>query len=197
MHFEEPFPHTVIDGFLTPRVLSEINNQWPCEEEFEKEAGAFQIKWNTPKLPPAAASVVSSINTADIESITGLDNIFPDPDLVGAGLHCIPSGGFLKMHVDFNGHPYQKWTRKVNVLIYVNQSWDVDWGGDLVLGWKQSKRIAPMPGRAVIFETGEETWHGHPEKLACPKHLQRRSIAVYFYQDGCPIEKEHTTVYRK
>jgi hypothetical protein len=41
--------------------------------------------------------------------------------------------------------------------------------------------VAPIANRAVVFTTGEDTWHGHPEPLRCPLDRSRRSLAIYYY----------------
>jgi len=191
---ETPFRHAVIDGFLSAEVVSRINAEWP--DDWDKEDGSYQNKWNTQDLPSTAQAVTDSIDIARIERITGITGLMPDPDLCGAGLHCIPRGGFLKMHCDFNAHP-NGWHRRVNVLIYLNEIWEKAWGGYLSLGKAQQKEIAPIGGRCVIFETNENTWHGHPEPLACPDNKQRRSLALYYYTKEPPAEPPHSTVYVK
>lgn len=193
--FSSPFPHAVIDGFLSHDAVRRINAEWP--DEWLKEDGSFNKKWSTSNLPPMAACVARWIDVRKIEAVTGVDGLFADPELFGAGLHCIPRGGFLKMHVDFNQHP-KGWHRRVNVLIYLNERWNDSWNGHLQLGLGDSaKRIAPIGGRCVIFETNDQSWHGHPELLACPEDAQRRSLALYFYTREPPTEEAHSTIYRK
>jgi hypothetical protein len=193
--FRKPFPHAVIDGFLNPAEVREINAQWP--DEWLKEDGSFNKKWSTSKLPPPAERIARSIDIGKIEEVTGISGLFSDPELFGAGLHCIPAGGFLKMHVDFNQHP-KGWHRRVNVLIYLNEFWNDSWNGHLQLGLgSDAKRIMPIGGRCVIFETNEQSWHGHPERLACPENMQRRSLALYFYTREPPVGEAQTTIYRK
>jgi Rps23 Pro-64 3,4-dihydroxylase Tpa1-like proline 4-hydroxylase len=86
----------------------------------------------------------------------------------------------------------------VNVLIYLNERWENSWGGHLQLGIDDNaKNIAPIGGRCVIFETNEQSWHGHPDPLACPEDIQRRSLALYFYTKEPPSGEAHTTIYRK
>jgi hypothetical protein len=68
-----------------------------------------------------------------VEKVTKIQGLFADPELFGAGLHCIPRKGFLNMHVDFNAHP-KGWHRRVNVLIYLNEEWRDEWNGHLQLG---------------------------------------------------------------
>jgi hypothetical protein len=193
--FESPFPHAVIDGFLTHGQIEALNAEWP--EQWTKEEGKFNRKWSTSRLPPEADRISRSIDIGKVEEVTGISGLFADPELFGAGLHCIPRGGFLKMHVDFNQHP-KGWHRRVNVLIYLNERWSDAWNGHLQLGFGEgSKRIAPIGGRCVIFETNDQSWHGHPELLACPEDVQRRSLALYFYTRDPPAAEAHSTIYRK
>lgn len=189
-----PFPHTVIDGFLSPEMVARINREWP--QDWHREDGRFNRKWSTEQLPPSALEAAGMVDVAMVEQAVGIKGLFPDPDRFGAGLHCIPRGGFLKMHVDFNKHP-KGWHRRANVLIYLNERWEDSWGGHLQLGVKRAVKIAPIGGRCVIFETNDETWHGHPEPLNCPEDVQRRSMAMYFYTKNAPNGEAHTTIYRR
>jgi hypothetical protein len=42
-------------------------------------------------------------------------------------------------------------------------------------------RVEPLFGRAVIFNTDLDSFHGHPDPLNCPPDRSRRSIATYYY----------------
>lgn len=191
--FDTPFPHAVIEDFLNPEVVREINRTWPAE--WLKKSGRTSVKWHTSNLPVAARDVVDSIDIGMVERITGIQGLIADPELFGAGLHCIPAGGYLKMHIDFNAHP-RGWHRRVNLLIYLNETWEEEWGGHLQLGRQDPVLISPIGGRCVIFETNDQSWHGHPKPLACPDHIQRRSLALYFYTPEPPAEAAHTTIYK-
>ena len=48
----KPFPHTVIDGFLSPELVARINREWP--QDWLKEQGKYNFKWSAQELPPAA-----------------------------------------------------------------------------------------------------------------------------------------------
>lgn len=194
MKYDQPFPHTIIDNFIDTETVAQINGEWP--EEWLKEEGKANCKWSTTKLPETAARVARSIDIRMVEAATGIAKLKADPGLFGGGLHCIPRGGFLKTHVDFNRHP-NGWHRRVNLLIYLNQEWRDEWGGHLELGLEERKKIAPIGGRCVIFETNDTTWHGHPEPLNCPEDVQRRSMALYYYTKRGPLQQPHTTIYRK
>ena len=127
--------------------------------------------------------------------------LIPDPwfpkRLWGGGLHEIEQGGFLGMHVDFNVHPENVY-RRANLLLYLNRNWE--WGGALQLTDElESKVVSIRPefNTAVLFETSDKSWHGHPEPLDCPDDVTRKSIAVYYYtREGKP-NKAHSTIYRE
>lgn len=197
MQFDQPIKHFIFDDLIDTEVIDEINNEWPVDSNFQKEYGSFQEKWNTQNLPKSASDLVGLSPASWVKEVTGTEyDIFLDADLIGAGLHSCPVGGFLNMHVDFNKHPTMNWTRRFNVLIYLNKSWGESWGGDLYLGRDMAKKIAPMPGRVVLFETDESSWHGHPLRLKCPEDVQRRSLALYYYSYGQPSQP-HSTIYVK
>lgn len=193
----EPFPHCVIDGFISPELVREINSQWPSHFSGIKKKEA--IKQHTQQLPEAASRLADYMNSRimceRLAKMAGIPILLPDNGLNGGGLHSIPRGGHLGIHVDFNklGDLY----RRMNVLIYLNEDWK--WGGDLEL-WddKCVKSISPIAGRAVIFSTSETSWHGHPTPLDCPPDRQRRSIAFYYYSTQPPkgCGKRHSTIYR-
>ncbi|MDP2141279.1 MAG: 2OG-Fe(II) oxygenase [Gammaproteobacteria bacterium] len=191
--FETPFPHVVIEDFLSQEVVRQINQDWPTN--WTKKSGKTSVKWHTQRIPDSARSVIESIDVALVEKATGISGLFADSDLYGAGLHCIPRGGYLKTHIDYNVHP-KGWHRRVNLLIYLNERWEDSWGGHLQLGLENPKLIAPIGGRCVIFETNDQSWHGHPAPLDCPADVQRRSLALYYYTPEPPQAKAHTTIYK-
>ena len=46
------------------------------------------------------------------------------------------------------------------------------------------KKITPIFNKVVIFSTTNTSFHGHPDPLACPENLSRKSIALYYYSNG-------------
>ena len=126
-----------------------------------------------------------------LQEITSIkEKLIPDKELNGGGLHEIKSGGYLKIHTDFNKHPNIDLDRRVNILIYLNKNWENDYGGDLQL-WdknmeKCEKKIFPFFNTMVIFSTNDFSNHGHPEPINCPKDISRKSIALYYFSKGRP-----------
>lgn len=193
---------TVIDDFFSPEWVRKINEEWPQEDAWQKKSCSTSMKWSASNLPPFVAGLVQRCTKLPdgyfvkiAEQYTAIENLIPDNELFGAGLHCIPQGGFLNMHIDFNKHP-KGWHRRVNMLVYLNENWQPEWGGQLQLGCDNPIMIDPIAGRCVIFETTEDSWHGHPEPLKCPADRQRRSLALYFYTKEPPPTAAHSTIYR-
>lgn len=114
-------------------------------------------------------------------------------DVYGGGMHLSGPGAHLDVHRDFNRHPATGWRRRANMLVYLNEGWQPDWGGVLELG--HTERVAPEMGRLVVFECGPESWHGHPTPIVDGRW--RRSLAAYFYDpsDVVADAEFHDTVW--
>jgi Rps23 Pro-64 3,4-dihydroxylase Tpa1-like proline 4-hydroxylase len=188
-----PFPHIVIDDFLPADVLRQVLADFPTTEgkaffDRDQERFKFQLSPND-SSSAVVRNLFAELNgeafLAFLEEMTGIAGLIPDPHFVGGGLHETKTGGHLGIHADFNIHEELKLERKLNLLIYLNEDWSDEFGGALEL-WDRSmqaceKKVAPVFGRAVVFNTALDSFHGHPDPLACPPERSRRSIATYYY----------------
>ncbi len=211
----DPFRHIVIDDFFAVDYAAQMLDQFPPFERgnARNEAGELGNKSTVEKirgLGPAYAALddlVQSRGFLDlIGRITGIDDLLYDPWYFGGGTHENRQGQDLDAHVDFNRHPVQRWHRRLNLIVYLNQEWRDEWGGSLQLHSDPRSAddriiaITPKFNRAVIFETTETSWHGFP-RIALPAHKQaltRKSVALYFYTRERPIEETagtHSTIY--
>ncbi|HEY9035902.1 MAG TPA: 2OG-Fe(II) oxygenase [Pseudomonadales bacterium] len=216
-----PFPHIAIDDFLSTQTVHELVRAFPdikkqesqYGDELRMDDGSFaqrEKRWlSSPvAVKPVIRRLYWELNSADflecLELLTGIDGLIPDPHLFGGGLHETRTGGYLNVHADFNKHPWFRLDRRLNLLIYLNPDWQAAWGGDLEL-WERDlsacvKRISPIAGRAVLFSTTRDSFHGHPHPLACPDHVTRKSLALYYYSHGRPAHEdatEHKTIWQK
>ncbi len=190
-----PFPHIALDDFLAPEVAhAAVAEVEPVDREHwvnyvhaneRKFANTDPDTWG-PTLHAVWEELTSPRFLRFLSGLTGVDGLVADPSLEGAGLHQTRAGGFLNIHADFTVHPHeQNWHRRVNLLVYLNEDWHPEYGGDLEL-WSRDMRtrvevVAPVANRAVVFTTGSDTWHGHPDPLRCPPDRARRSLAIYYY----------------
>lgn len=188
-----PFPHIVIDDFLDPAPLRSVLQDFPSNKDKEyfdrdQERLKFQFDPNESSshiIRNLFAELNGQAFLGFLEELTGIDGLLPDPSFEGGGLHETKRGGHLGVHADFNVNERLKVERRLNLLIYLNEDWADDYGGCLELWDKQMQKCAvsvkPVLGRAVIFNTALDSFHGHPDPLNCPPERSRRSIATYYY----------------
>ncbi|MDX1477127.1 MAG: 2OG-Fe(II) oxygenase [Saprospiraceae bacterium] len=193
-----PFAHVIVDDFCSESALRQVSAAFPSIGDphwihyfhyNEKKHGLNKLD----ALPQPARALIEEMHSPDfvgfLSDLTGFDALKCDPDLEGGGLHQSERGGFLRIHADFLSHPHRPaWQRRLNVLLYLNESWDPAYGGDLEF-WTEDMsscqvKISPVFNRCVIFHTHATSFHGHPEPLACPAERTRKSIALYYYTEG-------------
>jgi Rps23 Pro-64 3,4-dihydroxylase Tpa1-like proline 4-hydroxylase len=191
-----PFPHAVIDGFLPEDVADAVLEAFPSPDtmlEWRKGDNTYQRhklgSADIAHFPAALQDLLFSLDSRFmlefLERLTGIPKLISDPYLNGGGIHQIGRGGFLKVHRDYLKHPRFNLDRRINLLLYLNKDWREDYGGHLELWDQEMKhceaRILPVFNRCVIFSTSETSFHGHPDPLACPEGMTRKSVALYYY----------------
>jgi Rps23 Pro-64 3,4-dihydroxylase Tpa1-like proline 4-hydroxylase len=216
-----PFNHIVIDNFLTDDCLStlvgDVSALNPNDAYYsvtsKNNLEYNKFAFNTDVGPTVSAlfkELVSESFIASIERLTKISDIIPnDLTLKGAGVHKIKKDGYLAIHTDFNtyAHPeHGKLDRRINILIYLNPSWEEEYKGHLWLCNSEGpiKKVLPILNRCVIFDTTSNSFHGHPERLLVPtEDIFRTSLACYYYTkntaepndfEGRP-QHEHALIY--
>ena len=203
-----PYPHIVIDNFLTDQTANnalksfELNENWiNCSlvNNYKK----YQLT-NKNFMNETCNQIFDELASKDwlekIENITKINGIFLDRSLDGGGLHQIFNNGSLNVHTDFNSHTiHRSWRRVLNILVYLNKDWQDNYNGSLEL-WDDKvqnkiKSIKPIFNRCVIFKTDKKSFHGHPEKLVLPPHVSRKSIAAYYFVDEKKDLKLYSTYF--
>ena len=117
-------------------------------------------------------------------------------------MHLTGSGGRLDVHVDFNVLEKRKLFRRLNILLYLNPTWQEDWGGQIELWDKDVKTCllssAPSLNRCLIFETSDISYHG-VAAVRAPAEVVRQSFAAYYYTREAPASWDgtaHSTIFR-
>ena len=202
--FAEPFPHIVIDGFLPEPVARLALDHFPLQalasdRVFELGyAGLHKRQILPEECDGWARQLFHFFNSRPmlefLEGLTTIQGLLPDPYFVGGGYHETGRGGKLGIHADFRVNEQLHLERRVNVIIYLNESWSDSYGGHLEL-WSRDmkqkcKEIAPVFNRCVIFNTDATSHHGHPDPLTTPDGVYRRSIALYYYTASRAILNE-------
>lgn len=213
-----PFPYIVIDNFLPYYVLKTCKEEILKHDEWHSDNVDFTKQYQQNKLYypgyntnmedfkrklPITSFLMEYLNSSEfikyLEELTGHPKLFRDPILLGGGIHRIKKNGKLSVHVDYNQHPYTGKKKVLNLLIYLNEFWLKEWEGNLEF-WTVNPpqkfiEVEPIFNRAVIFDI-EDAPHGHPVPLNTPEHIDRYSLALYYFINEKPEEdKKHTVIF--
>lgn len=207
-----PFPYLQLDYLLSPKPLLELLESWPDDAAPWKSSqrGKRSMTLDSGGIPAAGLSVLRELNGERfvncLRAITDIADLRSDPTLGGGGLHETLGGGVLPLHVDFNRQNIEGtlYYRRLNVLLFLNETWKTEWQGLLELAAspkqkpEQRVKIVPLFNRMVIAESSDRSWHGHPHVLRCPAGVTRKSIAAYYYSatPHASYRKDHSTDYR-
>lgn len=213
----KPFRHVAIDDFFQPQVAAGLLNAFPAFDDKRAmdengRVGRKAVNEGVTGLGQAYQALDQLVRgeafRALISRITGIPDLQYDPYYFGGGTHENLHGQGLDAHVDFNFHPKTRQHRRLNLIFYLTEEWNDDWGGSIQLHRDPSLppsqdeivTITPLFNRCVIFETTESSWHGFP-RIDLPddrRDLSRKSFALYYYTDTRPAEElgpEHSTIY--
>ncbi|MBB6225856.1 hypothetical protein FHS79_000007 [Polymorphobacter multimanifer] len=207
----EPFPHIILDNFIDGALLRSLLDEWPSSGErigYERSQERLKFEWqpvnlHTPRLRAFLSEMISVPMLRFLENMTSIPKLIADPHFIGGGLHETRAGGHLGVHADFNIHKPMNVLRRINLLIYLNDDWAPEWNGALELWTRDMSRkvhsALPLMGRAVVFNTDLDSFHGVPDPIACPPDRARRSIALYYYtapEAGLDAVPDRTTVFK-
>src|ERR1700719_2309205 len=192
-----PYPHAVLDDFLSPDVARTLAQSYP-------DPADSTIRWKTHSNQnvahqfvedPSALSlpmrlfadaVISRQFLLFVEALSGIDCLIADPYFIGGGAMVTARDQYLKVHADFNWHHKLQMHRRLNFLLYLTPNWQSDWGGALEMWPKDmerasSKRIVPRFNRAVIFQATDDSNLGQPDPLRTPQGIYRRVFSSFYY----------------
>lgn len=213
----DPFKHVHIPGFLQPSFVAGILQEFPeppGQDKLRNEFGGGSRKHAVHHIRELGSTfqrwddLLKSEEFIDyLAHLTGIEGLIYDPEYHGAGTHNNLDGQGMMTHIDFNLHRTTNYHRRLNLIIYLNDEWQAEWGGSLELHkdpWNpdqdEVKVIPPFLNHAILFETNEYSWHGF-EKIRLPeekKHLSRKSLTVYYYSKTRPateVAPKHGTIY--
>lgn len=196
-----PFYYHIIDNFLEEKTAIKISKEFPqynsdvwfCyDNPLENKKSCNNWYYFGPETYKTLSFLNSSEFIQKLQELTGISRLYPDIGLHGGGLHIHGTGGKLNIHLDYSIHPKLKLQRKLNLIIYLTEDWNPEWGGNLEF-WSHNKEnnkpdkrfitINNIFNRAVLFDTTQNSWHGFPEPLTCPDDKYRKSLAVYYVTD--------------
>jgi len=192
----KPFPHLVLDNWFNPLLLELVREEFDLIDggEWKVIKGDQQLTHRSKpacRLGPASEVYFGLVNSGWfvdlLARITDMEDLLPDPALLGGGLHETRAGGTFGIHRDFDLHERNGLSNRMVLITYLNPQWDPAWGAALEL-WSADPpacvtMIQPEFGTSVLLMHGPESFHGHPEPMHAPAGQTRRSLASYYYQN--------------
>src|SRR6185503_19072067 len=106
-----PFPNIVLDDFLPVPLARSLASAFPGPDsidwvERDNENNRRRYQHDETKVPRLLRHMLREMNSRQfvlfLETLTGIDNLMPDPYFIGGGVHISEQGDFLKIHADFN-----------------------------------------------------------------------------------------------
>lgn len=192
-----PFKHLNEEGWFNPVLLELAREEFAdlAAPEWTQWTSRHQQTFRSPMrlaMGPASYLYFSLVNAGWfvdlLSSVMGVDNLIPDPQLHGGGLHESRNGGRFGIHRDFDRHARTGLQNRLSLMTYLNRDWDPSWGGALEL-WDEHQQksmlaIQPDFNRSVVLCHGPASFHGHPHPLKMPDGVTRRSLAAYYYTNN-------------
>src|SRR5216684_2798281 len=140
-----PFPFMKIENFVDPKLALQVaaacpdfHNAMATGMSFKTVNERKKVQITDSNLFPEPIARLHDILSSpefvsDLSYITGIPNLIADEELVGGGVHVTGPGGRLDVHIDFNYMKERKLHRRVNLLLYLNPTWQEEWGGQIQL----------------------------------------------------------------
>ena len=193
-----PFPNISFKDFFDSDFLNMVLEEFPDlnhveSERFENMRERKLAGKGDREFGEKTTLLMNFLNSQKflefLQELTGIkETLIGDPYFIGGGLHEIKSGGYLKIHADFNKHKTIGLDRRINVLVYLNKEWKSEWGGQFELWNKEMtecvERVEPVFNTLALFSTSDTSYHGLPDPIRCPDSMSRKSLALYYYSNG-------------
>ncbi len=175
----------VFDKILPPNELShlsklasaELDNNantvlYRTKVEFKDALDRKHIRANQLNI---ALDYINNMARGMLSRLYRGEQIYSDPAGRGCGVHRLPIGGYLGLHVDGNWHPDLQKLRFANAVFYLQ-------GDNSSPFYLRDHRIEFVPNRLVIFTvTEDDDWHGVPDPIQTKDRL---TLSTFFYKEG-------------
>ena len=174
---EKPYPHFVIENFVTADKLASVLSHFPTIEQ----GGSFPLEHLEYGQPFQA--LADAFDTAELREL--IEEKF-DLDLSDHPI-MITARGYSRKK-DGRIHTDSK-SKVVTLLLYLNDDWTAETGQLRVLNDKNdldsfSCEIPPKAGTLVAFKVTDNCWHGYKTFEGT-----RRSIQVNYVQDESAAQR--------
>ena len=142
-----------LPAIMANAVVAEFPSQeWRYWHRYNDENSIKYASKDPLRFPNAIARALNHLGSV-IET-SGISIHYPhtfvDYEFHAAGMHMIPSGGYLSKHKDAARHPLLPWKRTLSACWYATQGWQEDWGGQIDI---EGAVMVPEFNTLAIFES--------------------------------------------
>jgi len=216
-------PHAVFDNFIDNKTCLKLYEECITAPKggwtVFTRAGSRMEEFNDLISTPTAHKVTYDLMHSgemlyDLEQLTGISGLIPDPHLVGTGFSIIRNGDMLGCHYDFNWNDRLRIHRTLTSLLFITPDWKEEWGGHHQV-WDKNKdtdsnaemlgSVVPLFNRFVVKENmwyeddqRKGDWHS-VSKVNCPDNIKGRCAIRFFYylstSEFNPKNPPHRSIY--
>lgn len=182
-----------IKNFLPLNIVQEMAKELdslPLEQgkKFTRK-GSCMYEYNDLEITPIQDEVVNALHSGPflkwLQEVTDTIDLIPDPHLIGAGYAKAYTGDSLKIHTDFNWNEELKLHRRLSAIVYLNEEWNEDWGGNLdfydINREDRISRVVPGAGNLVVWSYHNLAFHGYPDPMKNPEGTCRKNLRLFYY----------------
>tara|TARA_B110000285_G_C15016405_1_gene559286 strand:+ start:269 stop:1141 length:873 start_codon:yes stop_codon:yes gene_type:complete len=194
----DPFPHAIVDNFLSPEVFSRITNSLndlknlkDIKKKFSTYIESNKEVYGDKDLNKILKLPINILGGIEIKkkfenffNIDHISSLTDEPDYGGYyPFHIMKKDGILGSHVD-HSHSSKNKLHVANSIYYVSPKWEASWGGETLLlnssGTKILKKILPSPNRLILFIHSAKSFHA-VNKISCPDNVRRNTYYIDYY----------------
>jgi len=192
-----------IDNFIPKDLVTAMAKELddiPLEDcKHFTRAGSCMYEYNKVDHTPVQDAVIHAMHSSTfikwLQEVTDTVDLIPDPHLIGAGYMKSFAGDSLKVHSDFNWNEELRLHRMLSVVIYLNDDWKEEWGGQLQFYDTKRKTVhTKVPvgaGNCVIWNYNNFAFHGYPDPMSCPEGVSRKGIRLFYYVSNAKHDDKH------
>ena len=200
---DDLFPDAMLNALL-PEIDGMQQNQWKNVDQDPRER-TLRMK-SAVEIGAAGERFLNVVHSAAflhlLSEITGIQNLLPDPYLLGGGYAAMRRGDYFNVHSDRSVAYDTGLTRRLAMIVFLNKEWLPQYHGQLELWNPDAKTcevfIEPSFNKTALFEVAFPNYHGVPIPLECPVDRSRQSFILYYHTVGIDGKRDvtpHTSLF--